>query len=170
MSVKSVEDLTFNQVTLSDEFDEGNDGYFLVNEVRGRGVMPATIKTSKVPNSPGSFYRGKEFEEREVEIDFTLKGRDFTDLRRKIEEMNRILHADSGEVPFSFADEPGRTYYGVVGEVDFSLEQSRIYQGTISITCPDPFKYGDESQAVELKQLTWDDYSDKTWKEVDNGD
>lgn len=165
---KSVEDLTFNGITLSEKFDEGDEGYFIVNEVKGRGVMSASILSSEVPNSPGSFFRGKEFDEREIEIDFTIKGTDFTDLRRKVEEMNRIFHEKSDEVPFSFADEPERTYYGAVEEVDYTDEKSGIYQGTITIICSDPFKYGDESQAVKLKELTWSKYSGESWKEVDD--
>lgn len=142
--LESIEDITFNRILLSSKFDEGDRGYFVVNEVRGRGGMKAEVQSTKIPNSPGSYFRGKEYPERVVEVDFTLKGTSFTDLRRKIEELNRVLHSTSGEVPFSFSDEPGRVYYGAVDDVEENMEKSAIHKGTITIICSDPFKYGDD--------------------------
>src|SRR5699024_5611353 len=43
-----------------------------------------------------------------------------------------------------FPDEPDRTYYGSPGQSDQGEEYPFLHQGTMTITCPDPDKFGDE--------------------------
>ncbi|MBO0962026.1 phage tail family protein, partial [Neobacillus sp. MM2021_6] len=146
----SVENMIFNGIDLSQRF-KSEKGYFIVNDVRGRGITSDDIQLLKMPGMPGAFVSEESIPERILEVDISLKGETFEDLRKKIEELSSILH--SGISPIIFADEIDREYYGKLGKVEDRNEKSCLYQATLYFTCPDPYKYGAEKTADTLNGM-----------------
>src|SRR5690606_21647880 len=91
---------------------------------------------------------------RYLEVDITLKGGSFEDLRRRIDRLNEILDTGKEIVSITFDDESDRTYYGKLDTVVDRLEKSKIYQATLTFICPDPYKYGPE-KVVETTSDTF---------------
>ncbi len=77
-----------------------------------------------------------------IEIDFSLKGVSLIDIRKRIDELSKLLYTDN-PVEIKFTDEPEYTYYGVKENVEENLEKSNIHQGTITLVCLFPYKVGD---------------------------
>jgi len=150
--LESVEDMTFNGITLSEEFagdsDSPNDSYLVINSVMGRGVVETENTYLSSPGMDGSHPTYSRLRKRTLDVILTLKGDSFEDLRRRVERLNEILYTGNEVVPIQFADEPDRTYYGKVDGREDILEKSRIYQVGLSIVCPDPFKYGEEHTLI----------------------
>src|SRR5699024_418510 len=94
------------------------------------------------------------YKERILGVDFTLKGEDFEDLRKKLERLNEIFSTNGEEVPIEFDDEPNRVYRGRLTSAEDSMENGRIYQASITITCGNPHKRGKEPF-----EDTFEDYS-----------
>lgn len=164
----SVENMIYNGVDLSDVFTGPSDAYFIVNEVRGRGVLSEELELLEMPGHNGTLIMSKKTPERVLEVDITLKGESFADLRKRIERLDRILRTDE-TVPIVFADEPDRTYMGTLGEVSDRIEQSRIYQATLTIVCPRPYKYGGEEVTKQLTTpYTWESIQHLTWEDLIN--
>ena len=138
---KSVENMLINGIDLADRYQSSAGGYFVVNDVRGRGVYPVELIQTDVPGRPGSYITGRKIEPRVLEIDITLKGDDYRDLREKIEDLISLLQTDE-ELTIQFEDEPDRMYFGRLEQVDHRLEKSKIYQATLYFVCQDPYKYG----------------------------
>ncbi|AWC29070.1 distal tail protein Dit [Bacillus cytotoxicus] len=134
--------LVFNGINLEEYFAEKYEqGFFMVNDVRGRGVLSDEVNTLTVPNRPGSYHLNKRTPNRELEVDFSLKGVSFFELRKRIDELNDLLSTDE-PVPISFMDEPDVLYYGTKEKVEENLEKSKIHQATITFICPMPYKLG----------------------------
>src|SRR5690606_11836461 len=91
---------------------------------------------------------------RYLEVDITLKGGSFEDLRRRIDRLNEILDTGKEIVSITFDDESDRTYYGKLDTVVDRLEKAKIYQATLTFICPDPYKYGPE-KTVETTSDTF---------------
>src|SRR5690625_7043614 len=79
--LENVENMTVNDVDLAAEFTGPGDAYFVVNEVRGRGVLPEAVDLVHVQGMDGAHLSGKTTPERVIEIDITLKGESVEDLR-----------------------------------------------------------------------------------------
>jgi len=181
--LESVENMTYNGVDLAQEFTDGinNENYFIVNEVRGRGVMSSVLETLNISGMLGGYIKDPFMPERRLEVDITVKAESFEALRRKIERLGAVLYTDK-PVAISFADEPNRTYYGRIGMVYDNIELSKIYKATLTIICEDPRKYGDEQTAVgnpaqivnegtapSYPIISMDVVQDTTFIKVDNG-
>ena len=138
--------MTFNNVDLYEEFgsDEYGESYFLVNNVTGRGVMDVEAEGITATQMDGVYPSFSRYKERILEVDFTLKGEDFEDLRKKLERLNEIFSTNGDEVPIEFDDEPNRVYRGRLTSAEDSMENGRIYQASITITCGNPHKRGKE--------------------------
>lgn len=145
---KSIEDITYNGLKLSDLLGDPtsktNDEYFLVNEVRGRELFTPNLQLATVPYMDGAYPVFSSVDPRIIEVDFTLKGKSFEDLRKKVDSLNRILNTRGEDTVITFDDEPDMYYYGQYSGYNHSLEHSRLLQGTIEITCTDPYKYSAE--------------------------
>lgn len=143
--LESIESITFNGINLVDMFTDDQRGvYLIVNEVRGRGILGIQNTTLDVASMNGVYISGTRTPVRYLEVDITMKGESFEDLRKRIERLNEILDTGDESVEISFSDEPDRTYIGKLDGVNDRLENSKIYQATITILCADPFKYGPE--------------------------
>lgn len=132
--------MKFNGIDLADRYASAG-GYFIVNDVRGRGVIGSEVDMIDVPGRDGSYVIGKRRPPRALEVDITLKGDSYEDLRKKIEDLNALLSTET-DAEIVFDDEPDRVYYGRLAEVNDKLEKSKIYQATLTFICPDPYKYG----------------------------
>ncbi|PSA72424.1 phage tail protein [Bacillus cereus] len=110
--------------------------------MRGRGILSDEIYELSVPRRAGSYYLGKRTPKRVIEIDFSLKGVSLIDIRKRIDELSKLLYTDN-PVEIKFTDEPEYTYYGVKENVEENLEKSNIHQGTITLVCLFPYKVGD---------------------------
>lgn len=153
--LKSVENMVFNGVNLSEQFtDEEAGAYFIVNEVRGRGLQGEENTLIGVAGMDGAYLSRRRKPVRYLEVDITLKGKSFEDLRRRIDRLNEILDTGEEIVSITFDDESDRTYYGKLDTVVDRLEKSKIYQATLTFICPDPFKYGPE-KSVETTSDTF---------------
>src|SRR5690606_36552096 len=147
--------MVFNGVNLSEQFtDEEAGAYFIVNEVRGRGLQGEENTLTGVVGRDGAYLSQRRKPVRYLEVDITLKGESFEDLRRRIDRLNEILDTGEEIVSITFDDESDRTYYGKLDTVVDRLEKSKIYQATLTFICPDPYKYGPE-KVVETTSDTF---------------
>ncbi|MBO1582723.1 distal tail protein Dit [Bacillus sp. XF8] len=142
--------LIFNGINLEEYFEKKyKEGFFMVNDIRGRGILSDDIHELIVPHRPGSYYLGKRTPKRVIEVDFSLKGVSLFELRARIDELNDLLDTDK-PVEISFTDDPDVIYYGIKETVEENLEKSNIHQATITFICPTPYKLRTE-QSVDFE-------------------
>lgn len=135
---KSPENLTINNVDLSELFDEGTDAYFVVNAVRGRDEDEYGLLQTRVPTRVGAYLLGKETGNRVVEVDFTLKGASHVDVRNKLTHIRDLLQTQ--ELTLVFDDDPEIYHRGTSVALTKRNEVNTIYQGTLVFDC-DPYRY-----------------------------
>ncbi|TEA80733.1 distal tail protein Dit [Bacillus thuringiensis] len=134
--------LVFNEINLEEYFEQKYEkGFFMVNDIRGRGILSDEINELTVPHRPGSYFLNKRTPKRVLEIDFSLKGVSLFELRKRIDELNSLLNT-AEPVKITFTDEPDFVYYGIKESVEENLEKSNIHQATITIICSNPYKSG----------------------------
>ena len=144
--LKSPEGITFNHVDLQERFTDADNAlydYFMVNDVAGRGVNGKEIELITVSNNDGAYVEGGRKPPRYLDVTITVKSPSFSDLRRKIDELNDILNT-SEDVPIVFDDETDMTYFGRLDSVNNLTEEHKIYQAVLTFLCSDPYKYGPE--------------------------
>ncbi|OUB57886.1 distal tail protein Dit [Bacillus thuringiensis] len=142
--------LVFNGINLEEYFEQKYEkGFFMVNDIRGRGILSDEINELTVPHRPGSYFLSKRTPKRVLEADFSLKGVSLFELRKRIDELNGLLNTDE-PVKITFTDEPDFVYYGIKESVEENLEKSNIHQATITIICSNPFKLG-PTRTVEFQ-------------------
>ncbi|MGG0261853.1 distal tail protein Dit [Bacillus mycoides] len=134
--------LVFNEINLEEYFEQKYEkGFFMVNDIRGRGILSDEINELTVPHRPGSYFLSKRTPKRVLEVDFSLKGVSLFELRKRIDELNGLLNTDE-PVKITFTDESDFVYYGIKESVEENLEKSNIHQATITIICSNPYKLG----------------------------
>ncbi|PGL92421.1 phage tail protein [Bacillus thuringiensis] len=142
--------LVFDEINLEEYFEKKYEkGFFMVNDIRGRGILSDEINELTVPHRPGSYFLSKRTPKRVLEVDFSLKGVSLFELRKRIDELNGLLNTDE-PVKITFTDEPDIVYYGIKESVAETLEKSNIHQATITIICSNPFKLG-PTRTVEFQ-------------------
>lgn len=151
----SVENMTINGINLAERYDNGFKSYFVVNEVRGRGVQADELTMIDVPGMDGAYIDDGKLPPRPLEVDITLKGESFADLRKKIEDLNALLKTDN-TIEITFADEPDRIYHGRLSAVTHKIEKQCVYQATLAFLCPDPYKYGPEKEVTFESSASFD--------------
>src|SRR5699024_2710063 len=114
-----------------------------VNDVAGRGVNGKEIELITVSNNDGAYVEGGRKPPRYLDVTITVKSPSFSDLRRKIDELNDILNTRE-DVPIVFDDETDMTYYGRLDSVNNLTEEHKIYQAVLTFLCSNPYKYGPE--------------------------
>ncbi|CAA66560.1 unnamed protein product [Bacillus phage SPP1] len=118
--------------------------YFLVQEVRGRSVYSIEMGKRTIAGVDGGVITTESLPARELEVDAIVFGDGTeTDLRRRIEYLNFLLHRDT-DVPITFSDEPSRTYYGRYEFATEGDEKGGFHKVTLNFYCQDPLKYGPE--------------------------
>ncbi|HGN6580737.1 TPA: distal tail protein Dit [Bacillus cereus] len=142
--------LVFNGINLEEYFGQKYEkGFFMVNDIRGRGILSDEINELTVPHRPGSYFLSKRTPKRVLEVDFSLKGVSLFELRKRIDELNGLLSTEE-PVKITFTDEPDIVYYGIKESVAETLEKSNIHQATITIICSNPYKLG-PTKTVEFQ-------------------
>ncbi|MGY6667007.1 distal tail protein Dit [Bacillus cereus] len=142
--------LVFNGINLEEYFEKKYEkGFFMVNDIRGRGILSDEINELTVPHRPGSYFLNKRTPKRVLEVDFSLKGVSLFELRKRIDELNGLLNTDES-VKITFTDEPDFVYFGIKESVEENLEKSNIHQATITIICSNPYKLG-STKTVEFQ-------------------
>ncbi|MBD8076491.1 distal tail protein Dit [Bacillus thuringiensis] len=142
--------LVFNGINLEEYFGQKYEkGFFMVNDIRGRGILSDEINELTVPHRPGSYFLSKRTPKRVLEVDFSLKGVSLFELRKRIDELNGLLNTDE-PVKITFTDESDFVYYGIKESVEENLEKSNIHQATITIICSNPYKLG-PTKTVEFQ-------------------
>ena len=144
--LKSPEGITFNHIDLQERFTDADNAlydYFMVNDVAGRGVNGKEIELITVSNNDGAYVEGGRKPPRYLDVTITVKSPSFSDLRRKIDELNDILNTRE-DVPIVFDDETDMTYFGRLDSVNNLTEEHKIYQAVLTFLCSDPYKYGPE--------------------------
>lgn len=142
--------LVFNGINLEEYFEQKYEkGFFMVNDIRGRGILSDEINELTVPHRPGSYFLDKTTPKRVLEVDFSLKGVSLFELRKRIDELNGLLNTDE-PAKITFTDEPDFVYYGIKESVEENLEKSNIHQATITIICVNPYKLG-PTKTVEFQ-------------------
>lgn len=138
---ESPENIIFNGIDIAATFNK-DDGYFVVQNVTGRSMGDIELITTTVPGRRGSIYRGRDIKHRTIQVEFAMKAKSYSDLRKRLEELNKLLLAERNN-EIRFIDELDRTYYGTVENMQEAEEDSRIHKGVITIICTDPLKYAD---------------------------
>lgn len=152
--IESSEAIIFNGINLVDRFtDEDTGAYFIVNSVYGREVSAVDNQLIRLPKRPGAVVSSYRIPERILDVEITMKGTSGDDLRKRIDELNGVLHSGNKEVPIEFVDELDRTYFGKLDAVETDLEKSNVFKATLSFLCSDPYKYGPE-QTLGLEDVS----------------
>src|SRR5699024_12371571 len=128
----------------------------------------STVKRniSEVPKRIGGRLTKTDMEPLVIPVTVRIEADSKDQLLDRSEEMASWLITDDPK-QLVFDDRPNRAYYAVV-EGDAIPEMEIVSFSTLKINfiCPDPYKYGQEKQAVRIKKLTWEDYKGQTWEEV----
>ncbi|MRC01756.1 phage tail family protein [Bacillus thuringiensis] len=120
-------------------FDElFDDGFLVVNDIRGRSVSNNEVQTLSVPHRDGAYFLNARKPTKSLEVDISIKG---SKLRKRIDELNNVLSVNK-PVPIIFTDEPEFTYYGIPESISENGEIGTFHKVTISFLRTDPIKYG----------------------------
>ncbi|MBP1080801.1 MULTISPECIES: distal tail protein Dit [Bacillus] len=114
--------------------------YFYVKTDSGRGIFGREIDMLSVPGRAGGYLRKTNTPVRPINIDCFFSFADEFELRKKLEELNVILHTEE-PAPLIFSDEPDRIYYAIFQNVSEGYENKGTYQAELNFVCPDPYKY-----------------------------
>ncbi|MHA4046472.1 distal tail protein Dit [Bacillus cereus] len=131
--------IIFNGIDIIKHFDElFDDGFLVVNDIRGRSVSNNEIQTLSVPHRDGAYFLNARKPTKPLEVDISIKG---SKLRKRIDELNNVLSVNK-PVPIIFTDEPEFTYYGIPESISENGEIGTFHKVTISFLRTDPIKYG----------------------------
>lgn len=117
--------------------------YIRIKEVRGRGIAQKEVTLLEVPGADNAFIQQVRRPPRSLEVDLNIIANGYEEMRKKIEDLNEILDVETA-VPIIFPDETDRTYYGIPQATAQDEENPFIHKGTLTIICPDGYKYSDE--------------------------
>lgn len=117
--------------------------YLRIKTISGRGMTGHELTTLAAPGMNGAHFQRKRLPARTLTIEADVRAANREELRNKIDELNGILDVIE-PVPIVFPDED-KTYYGVPESTDQGDEYTFLHQGTLTIICPDPYKYGPET-------------------------
>ncbi|NUW51527.1 phage tail family protein [Bacillus thuringiensis] len=115
-----------------------DDGFLVVNDIRGRSVSNNEVQTLSVPHRDGAYFLNARKPTKSLEVDISIKG---SKLRKRIDELNNVLSVNK-PVPIIFTDEPEFTYYGIPESISENGEIGTFHKVTISFLRTDPIKYG----------------------------
>ncbi|MEB8756048.1 phage tail family protein, partial [Bacillus cereus] len=131
--------IIFNGIDIIKHFDElFDDGFLVVNDIRGRSVSNNEVQTLSVPHRDGAYFLNARKPTKSLEVDISIKG---SKLRKRIDELNNVLSVNK-PVPIIFTDEPEFTYYGIPESISENGEIGTFHKVTISFLRTDPIKYG----------------------------
>ena len=115
------------------------DTVLYIGNVTGREFVSPDVTTVAYKGAHGSRFVGNRYPARDIQVEVTVIGYCFQMMPSYASKLMSVLATD---VPasLSFSDQEG-TYQAIVSAID--LEEHETYAtGTITFTCPDPFRYG----------------------------
>lgn len=122
---------------------------------------PVEREIIEVSGRPGGILRNTKVKPRSLVTNMTIK--DVDDLQKAKEEIAEWLITDK-PAPLVMPDEPDRTYYAVLDGTGQLDEFYKFGKGTITFTCPDPYKHGAEQSFII------DGSDDPNNNQIKNGD
>lgn len=146
--LKSKQGLFIDGVDLEERLTDDNNflyDYFIVNDVRGRGIIGEENTLTEVTDMDGAHASTSHTPVRPLEVDITVKSDTENGLHRKLERLDDILRRGT-DLRIEFRDEEDRSYYGRLDAVDGVFPTDVVYQATLTFICPDPYKYGSEKE------------------------
>lgn len=147
----SVENMVYNGIDLSEEFNDESDiqnRYFIINQVAGRDSYSPELTVLSATLVDGGYTSHRRLRPRYIDVILTLKGKSYDDMHKRVERLIEVLNSDGEDVPITFDDEVGRTYYGQVTSMTELEARSKVLKLALVITCTDPYKYGDEDEKL----------------------
>lgn len=127
--------------------------YLKIKNITGRGIAEYETSTLTPPGMDGAHFERKRRPMRVLEIEADIRAVNREELRTKIDDLNGILSVDE-PVPISFSDEPNKTYFGIPEASGEDDEYFFKHSGTLTIICPDPYKYGLQTESALTGQGT----------------
>ena len=116
------------------------DTVLYIGNVTGREFVSPDVTTVAYKGAHGSRFVGNRYPARDIQVEVTVIGYCFQMMPSYASKLMSVLATD-GPASLSFSDQEG-TYQAIVSAID--LEEHETYAtGTITFTCPDPFRYGD---------------------------
>ena len=131
--------MIFNGIDLS--------SHFRIKNIVGRNYADYQWNLIDVPGMDGVHLGGGRRPPRYIDVYTAIYGKDRAEIRKKIDVLNGIFAVES-PVPIIFPDEPDRTYFGVIEMTDDQGDRFFRSDGSFTILCPDPYKYGPELEAT----------------------
>ena len=144
--------------------EEAIPGY-RTNSVEGRDSLSSDISEITFNRRPGSGYREKRHQSRDLKIKYALVSNSEVHQRKQLNALRGLLHMDywqyspyddsygkADQLYIIFNDEPDVFYKGVVSNITESkFVQNFASTGEITIHCSDPFKYSVERHYVDTE-------------------
>jgi lysozyme len=126
--------------------DSRNFG-FLINSIDRPYFPPLQITTIGVPNRAGALaVTRNEWGVRNIEVDITIMGDNFVDLRQKVRNLAGFL-VYSVDVPLIFSDEPNLVYNARFNQSATALDEiAQTGAGKLIFSCFDPLAYSTTEQ------------------------
>lgn len=133
--------------------DSRNFG-FVINKLIRPYFPPLQVPTLSIPNRAGAIgIHRNEWGVRTIEVDITLMGDNFVDLRQKVRNLAGFL-VYYQDVPLIFSDEPNRQYWARFNQTSTSLDEiAETGAGKLIFTCFDPLAY-DVTEKTHLLDVT----------------
>lgn len=127
--------MKFNNINMPD--------WFRIVDVYGRGIATQSLDLISVNGMDGAHLSGVTTPPRFLELRVRIDATNRLELSERIDEINAILDVQE-PVPIVFPDEPDFTYYGLPEIASGEGRKTFFTRDTITIICPDPYKYGPE--------------------------
>lgn len=120
--------------------DELVDG-FLTLRVKGINELQQEVNAQELVGD-GAYLLSSRLPQREIEVQFLLKSNDAQELVQKQTLINNLLYR--GLIKFTFRTMLDYYYEGVVTAIEYE-EGTLNPTGTISITCPSPYRFKNDT-------------------------
>lgn len=123
-----------------------------ITSVSGRGKMDNTIDELDIPSRPGTIYRYKKLEPRNITVTFNLTCGLRDTFNASVDKLYNLLRGEN--LQFSFADLYDRYYTGNIKSVEvgeaakMTTPPCYATSGTIEIYCSDPYAYAKEKKTA----------------------
>ncbi|MCT1577945.1 phage tail family protein [Oceanobacillus kimchii] len=119
--------------------------YFKIKSITGRGFTNNQLLITEITGADGAYIHGSKRPPRILGINGDIIAHDRESLRLTVDYLNGVLNV-AEDVPIIFPDEPDITYYGRPSESEEGDEYFFKKDGTLTIFCADPNKYGKTDQ------------------------
>lgn len=125
-----------------------SNGTFCIERVeRNLGVSPDVTMVRRVANDGSRFVRA-DLPSRTIDLTIGVYAKTAA-FARDVENVLKQQLFRQEPCPLSFSDETG-TYYAILSDVSVDSPLDRWSTGTITFTCPDPFRYGSAKTITDI--------------------